>query len=239
MKRRKKRHSPLLCCQAHGRILRVLFCLTSGPNANEHCKAAKITEILNQNSCGLSRGLFEPFRARRDRVALFKRKEAGHGQTQTHTLAATQQKLRDASLMRTRRRFSVERCKKRNQRIFRSCQALAGMHVIGTSLLQKGRPRNKKIQKELSFSDVTLWGFSSSGVHLTGSCKPLAKVCFHHQESRWHCGNKPWTYGKNWIGLPLESPRTAAKTLKNILKTEMLEGTPEMWSIIKFYVHFL
>lgn len=59
MKRREKRHSPLLCCQARGRILWVLFCLTSGPNANEPCKAAKITEILNQNSCGLSRGSFE------------------------------------------------------------------------------------------------------------------------------------------------------------------------------------
>lgn len=65
-------------------------------------------------------------------MALFKQEEAGHGQTQTHTLAAAaRQKLRDASLMRTRRRFSVKRCENKNEGIFHSCRAPAGSNVIG------------------------------------------------------------------------------------------------------------
>lgn len=57
MKRRGKKTQSTIVLPSRGRILRVLFCLTSGPNANEPCEAAKIAEILNQNSCGFIRGL--------------------------------------------------------------------------------------------------------------------------------------------------------------------------------------
>lgn len=64
-------------------------------------------------------------------MALFKQEEAGHGQTQTQTLAA-RQKLHDASLIRTRRRsFSVKRSKIEHEGIFHGRQAPAGLNVIG------------------------------------------------------------------------------------------------------------